>query len=126
MSCSRDADTGLSLPAAVAALDERTRLELEAAAFRGLVAHLQRRTDAQNIDLMNLAGFCRNCLSKWYLGAAREHGLAFDYELAREVVYGMPYDEWKRKFQKDATPEQQRVFEETKPLHAFVSGPRKN
>lgn len=126
MSCSRETDTDLRLPAAVAALDERTRLELEAAAFRGLVAHLQRRTDVQNIDLMNLAGFCRNCLSKWYLGAAKERGLAFDYELAREVVYGMPYDEWKGKFQKDATPEQQRLFEETKPLHAFVSGHQKS
>ncbi len=125
MTCSDTSATGLALPAAVTALDERTRLELEAAAFRGLIAHLQRRTDAQNIDLMNLAGFCRNCLSKWYLGAARERGLAIDYDLAREVVYGMPYDEWKVKFQKDATPEQQRVFEETKPLHAFVSGHNK-
>lgn len=126
MSCSKDADTGLRLPAAVAALDERTRLELEAAAFRGLVAHLQRRTDAQNIDLMNLAGFCRNCLSKWYMGAAKERGLAIDYDLAREVIYGMPYDEWKGKFQKEATTEQQKKFEETKPLHAFVSGHQKS
>jgi hypothetical protein len=122
MSCSRDADGGLRLPAAIAALDERTRLELEAAAFRGLVAHLQRRTDAQNIDLMNLAGFCRNCLSKWYMGAVKDRGLNIDYDLAREVIYGMPYDEWKGKFQKEATPEQQQKFEETKPLHAFVSG----
>lgn len=126
MSCYKDADTGLRLPAAVAALDERTRLELEAAAFRGLVAHLQRRTDAQNIDLMNLAGFCRNCLSKWYMGAAKERGLAIDYDLAREVIYGMPYDEWKGKFQKEATTEQQKKFEETKPLHAFVSGHQKS
>lgn len=126
MSCSRDADSGLRLPAAVAALDERTRLELEAAAFRGLIAHLQRRTDAQNIDLMNLAGFCRNCLSKWYMGAAKERGLNIDYDLAREVVYGMPYDEWKGKFQKEATPEQQKKFEETTPLHAFVSGHKKS
>lgn len=125
MSCSRDADAGLRLPAAVAALDERTRLELEAAAFRGLVAHLQRRTDAQNIDLMNLAGFCRNCLSKWYMGAAKDRGLNIDYDLAREVIYGMPYDEWKGKFQKEATAEQQKKFEETTPLHAFVSGHRK-
>jgi len=122
MTCSETPNAGLKLPAAVAALDERTRLELEAAAFRGLVAHLQRRTDAQNIDFMNLAGFCRNCLSKWYLNAAKERGLTLDYDLAREVVYGMPYDEWKGKFQKEATPEQQRRFEETKPLHAFVSG----
>ncbi len=125
MTCSDTSATGLALPAAVTALDERTRLELEAAAFRGLIAHLQRRTDAQNIDLMNLAGFCRNCLSKWYLGAARERGLAIDYDLAREVVYGMPFETWKGKFQKAATPEQQRVFEETKPLHAFVSGHNK-
>ncbi len=122
MTCSEKPDTGLKLPAAIAALDERTRLELEAAAFRGLIAHLQRRTDAQNIDLMNLAGFCRNCLSKWYLNAAKERGLAVDYDLARELVYGMPYPEWKQRFQQDATPEQQRRFEETTPLHAFVSG----
>jgi hypothetical protein len=122
MPCSEKPDPTLKLPAAIAALDERTRLELEAAAFRGLIAHLQRRTDAQNIDLMNLAGFCRNCLSKWYLNAAKERGLAVDYDLAREVVYGMPYPEWKQRFQQDATPEQQRRFEETTPLHAFVSG----
>ena len=122
MPCSEKPETGLKLPAAIAALDERTRLELEAAAFRGLIAHLQWRTDAQNIDLMNLAGFCRNCLSKWYLNAAKERGLAVDYDLAREVVYGMPYPEWKQRFQQDATAEQQRRFEETTPLHAFVSG----
>jgi hypothetical protein len=122
MPCSETPETGLTLPAVVAALDARTRLELEAAAFRGLVAHLQRRTDVQNIDLMNLAGFCRNCLSKWYLNAANERGLGLDYDLARAVVYGMPYDDWKQEFQQPATPEQQRRFEETKPLHAFVSG----
>lgn len=125
MTCSGTPDTGLPLPAAVAALDERTRLELEAAAFRGLVAHLQRRTDAQNIDLMNLAGFCRNCLSKWYLQAARDRSLAVDYDLAREVVYGMPCDAWKERYQTEASAEQQRRFEETKPLHAFVSGHNK-
>jgi uncharacterized protein len=122
MSCSGTTDNPIVLPPTIDALDERTRLELEAAAFRGLIAHLQRRTDAQNIDLMNLAGFCRNCLSKWYMGAARERGLAIDYDLAREVVYGMPYDAWKGKFQKEATAEQQQKFEDTKPLHAFVSG----
>lgn len=122
MPCSEKPDTSLKLPAAIAALDERTRLELEAAAFHGLIAHLQWRTDAQNIDLMNLAGFCRNCLSKWYMNAAKERGLAVDYDLAREVVYGMPYAEWKQRFQHDATPEQQRRFEETTPRHAFVSG----
>ena len=103
-------------------LDGQTRLELEAAAFRGLVAHLQRRTDAQNIDLMNLAGFCRNCLSKWYLAAAQERGLALDYDEARTVVYGMPYEEWKTKYQRKATPEQLQKFEATTALHAFVSG----
>jgi len=125
MTCSETPDSTLHWPAAVAALDERTRIELEAAAFRGLIAHLQRRTDAQNIDLMNLAGFCRNCLSKWYLNAAKEHGLNLDYDLAREVVYGMPYADWKSRFQSAATPEQQRRFDETKPLHAFVSGHHK-
>lgn len=125
MTCSDQPDIGLKLPTAVAQLDEHSRLELEAAAFRGLVAHLQRRTDTQNIDLMNLAGFCRNCLSKWYLNAAKERGLNIDYDLAREVVYGMPFTEWKKNFQKDATAEQQRRFEETTPLHAFVSGHHK-
>lgn len=125
MSCSKVADNPLALPAAVAALDEQTRLELEAAAFRGLVAHLQRRTDVQNIDLMNLAGFCRNCLSKWYMNAARERGVNVDYDLARELVFGIPYNDWKKKFQKEATPEQQRLFEETTPHHAFVSGHHK-
>ena len=103
-------------------MDKTTRTEIEAAAFRGLVEHLQRRTDVQNIDLMNLAGFCRNCLSKWYMGAAKEHGIEVSYDDARELVYGMPFGEWKAKFQKEATAEQARMFEETKPLHAFVSG----
>lgn len=76
------------------------RTELEAAAFRRLVEHLQSRTDVQNIDLMNLAGFCRNCLSKWYAAAAEERGAAVDLEQAREHVYGMPYAEWKAKYQK--------------------------
>lgn len=102
-------------------MDTKTRTELEAAAFRGLVEHLQRRTDVQNIDLMNLAGFCRNCLSKWYLAAAKERGVAMDYDQAREVVYGMPYEEWRAKYQKEATAEQKRKFEETKPLHARIS-----
>ena len=103
-------------------LDGQTRLELEAAAFRGLVAHLQRRSDVQNIDLMNLAGFCRNCLSKWYLAAAKERGLALDYDAARAVVYGMPFEGWKAKYQQKATPEQLQQFEATTALHAFVSG----
>lgn len=106
-------------------MDKQTRIEIEAAAFRGLVAHLQRRTDAQNIDLMNLAGFCRNCLSKWYLAAARERGVELDYDAAREAVYGMPYTEWRDRYQKEASPVQQQIFEETKPLHAFVSGHQK-
>ena len=103
-------------------MDKKTRTEVEAAAFRGLVEHLQKRTDVQNIDLMNLAGFCRNCLSKWYLAAAREHGVDICDEDAREAVYGMSYGEWKDKFQKKATDEQLKKFEETKPLHAEISG----
>ncbi len=75
-------------------MDAQTRTELEAAAFRQLVAHLRARTDVQNIDLMNLSGFCRNCLSKWYVAAAQEKGIEMDYDLAREIVYGMPYAEW--------------------------------
>jgi len=81
-------------------MDERTRTEIEAAAFRRLVEHLRERTDVQNIDLMELAGFCRNCLSKWYRAAAEERGVDLDYEQAREIVYGMPYEEWKRRYQK--------------------------
>lgn len=81
-------------------MDQQTQTELEAAAFRRLVAHLQERKDVQNIDLMNLAGFCRNCLSKWYLAPAEQQGVAMDYDAAREHVYGMPYDEWKEKYQK--------------------------
>jgi hypothetical protein len=106
-------------------MDEQTRIQLEAAAFRGLVEHLQRRTDVQNIDLMNLAGFCRNCLSKWYLNAAKEHGVEMDYDEARRIIYGMPFDQWKAKYQKEASADQLQQFEETKPLHAFVSGHHK-
>ena len=79
---------------------------IEAAVFRRLVSHLDGRRDVQNIDLMNLAGFCRNCLSKWYAEAAAEHGIKLDKEAAREIVYGMPYDEWKAHYQTEATPEQ--------------------
>jgi uncharacterized protein len=100
-------------------MDDKTRTEIEAAAFRGLVAHLQRRTDVQNIDLMNLAGFCRNCLAKWYMKAAEANGLAMDYEEARTVIYGMPYDDWKERHQRPASTEQLETFEDTKPLHAF-------
>ena len=91
-------------------MDEKTRTELEAAAFRRLVEHLRARTDVQNIDLMNLAGFCRNCLSKWYRAAAEEHGVPLSDPDAREVIYGMPYKEWQARFQREATPEQQARF----------------
>ena len=103
-------------------MDEKTRTELEAAAFRGLVAHLRKRTDVQNIDLMNLAGFCRNCLSKWYAAAAKERGIDMSSDEAREIVYGMPYDEWRAKYQTEATPAQKQKFDETRPLHADISG----
>ncbi|MBD8893789.1 DUF1244 domain-containing protein [Roseibium litorale] len=98
-------------------MDEKTRTELEAAVFRRLVSHLQGRTDVQNIDLMNLAGFCRNCLSNWYKDAADERGLDLDKESARELVYGMPYADWKAKYQSEATPEQKAAFEVNKPSH---------
>lgn len=85
--------------------------KIEAAVFRRLLAHLDERKDVQNIDLMNLSGFCRNCLSKWYMAAAEEAGVDVDYDAARERVYGMPYPEWKEKYQAPATPEQQAAFE---------------
>ena len=91
-------------------MDQKTQTELEAAAFRRLVEHLRERTDVQNIDLMNLAGFCRNCLSKWYRAAAEERGVALSDPQAREIVYGMPYDEWKAKHQKEASADQQGKF----------------
>lgn len=94
-------------------MDKATQTEIEAAAFRRLLEHLDNRKDAQNIDLMILAGFCRNCLAKWYRAAAKERGVEMDYEQAREVVYGEPYDEWKTKHQKKATPEQLAQFEAT-------------
>ena len=81
-------------------MDKQTQTELEAAAFRRLLVHLQERTDVQNIDLMDLAGFCRNCLSKWYLAAAEVKGIDMDYDAAREYIYGMSYAEWKAKYQK--------------------------
>lgn len=96
--------------------------EIEAAAFRGLIEHLQNRTDVQNIDLMNLAGFCRNCLAKWYLAAAKERGLELDYATACEAIYGMPVSEWKAKYQQPASAEQLEQFESSKPLHAKISG----
>ena len=98
-------------------MDDRTRTDLEAAAFRKLVEHFRARPEVQNIDLMNLAGFCRNCLSKWYQAAAEEKGLAVDYEQAREAVYGMPYAEWKKRHQKEATAEQKAAFEKAQIGH---------
>ncbi|WP_119460330.1 DUF1244 domain-containing protein [Rhodospirillaceae bacterium SYSU D60014] len=91
-------------------MDDKTRTELEAAAFRRLVEHFRAHPEVQNIDLMNLAGFCRNCLSKWYRAAAEERGLEMSYDQAREIVYGMPYDEWKAKHQTEATPEQKQAW----------------
>ncbi|MDZ7670648.1 MAG: DUF1244 domain-containing protein [Gammaproteobacteria bacterium] len=87
-------------------LDPSQRTEIEAAVFRRLLEHLDERKDVQNIDLMNLAGFCRNCLSKWYVAACADAGLDVDYEAARERVYGMPYPDWKARYQKEASAEQ--------------------
>ncbi len=94
---------------------EEQQTELEAAAFRRLVSHLRNRADVQNIDLMNLAGFCRNCLSNWYLDAAGEKGLDLTKDESREIVYGMPYDEWKAKNQREASAEKQQAFETNRP-----------
>ncbi|MEM8662829.1 MAG: DUF1244 domain-containing protein [Pseudomonadota bacterium] len=91
-------------------MTDAERTELEAAAFRRLVSHLRERTDVQNIDLMNLSGFCRNCLSRWYAEAAEERGLPVDKEAAREIVYGMPYGEWKERHQTEATDAQKAAF----------------
>ena len=91
-------------------IDPATQTELEAAAFRTLVAHLRARTDVQNIDMMNLAGFCRNCLSGWYQDAAEEKGIDLSKAEAREIVYGMPYDDWKAQHQTEATAEQMERF----------------
>ena len=93
-------------------MDKATQTELEAAAFRRLVQHLREHTEVQNIDLMNLAGFCRNCLSKWYRAAAEDKGIEMDYEKAREIVYGMPYSEWKERYQSEASAEQKEKFNE--------------
>jgi len=92
-------------------MDERAREQLEAAVFRRLVAHLRARTDVQNIDLMTLAGFCRNCLGDWYREAAAEKGISLDKDSARELVYGMPQSEWKKRYQTEVTPEKQAAFE---------------
>lgn len=94
-------------------MDDQTRTEIEAATFRRLVEHLRERTDVQNIDLMNLAGFCRNCLSKWYRAAAAERGAEISDPAAREIVYGMSYDAWKTKYQQEASAEQKQQFVES-------------
>ena len=91
-------------------LNRETRTELEAAVLQTLIQHLHKRSDVQNIDLMNLAGFCRNCLSKWYVAAAREKGIEISMDEARQHIYGMSYEEWKSKYQTEATPEQQAAF----------------
>ena len=96
-------------------IDNRLVTELEAAAFRKLVDHLRGRTDVQNIDMMNLAGFCRNCLANWYQEAANAHGLELSKDGAREVIYGMPFKDWQAKHQKDASPEQKAAFAKSKP-----------
>lgn len=96
-------------------MDEKTIIELEAAAFRRLRDHLRERTDVQNIDLMNLAGFCRNCLSNWYQDAASEKGIEISKQEGREIVYGMPFDEWKSKYQTEATQEQKDLYAKTHP-----------
>ncbi len=95
--------------------DDKTQTELEAAAFRKLVTHLRQRSDVQNIDLMNLAGFCRNCLANWYQEAAADKGATLSKDEAREVVYGEPYKQWQAKHQKEATAEQKAAFEVNKP-----------
>ncbi len=92
-------------------MDNQTRVELEAAAFRTLLEHLDQRKDVQNIDMMNLTGFCRNCLSRWYQEAANARGIEMDKDAAREAIYGMPYDDWKAKYQTEASAEQQAAFD---------------
>jgi uncharacterized protein len=97
--------------------DEKTRVELEAAVYRRLVEHLRKRADVQNIDLMILAGFCRNCLSDWMREAADAKGVSMTKENSREIVYGMPYDEWRTRHQREATPEQLAAFEKSQKEH---------
>ena len=98
-------------------MDDKTRTELEAAAFRRLLEHLRTRTDVANIELMNLAGFCRNCLSNWMKDAADAKGIALTKDESREAVYGMPFDEWKAKYQREATTEQKAAFEKASQKH---------
>jgi hypothetical protein len=99
------------------ATDEQTRTELEAAVYRRLVEHLRARTDVQNIDLMNLAGFCRNCLSNWMKDAADAKGVPMSKDESRKIVYGMPYEEWRAKYQKEASAEQKTAFEKAQASH---------
>ncbi|MBA4783988.1 MAG: DUF1244 domain-containing protein [Rhizobiales bacterium] len=99
-------------------LDPQTQTELEAAAFRRLLDHLRQRTDVQNIDMMNLTGFCRNCLSRWYGDAAEEKGIALSKGDAREIIYGMPYEEWRDQYQTEATAEQSKRFAANPPQHS--------
>jgi hypothetical protein len=98
-------------------MDENTRIALEAAVYRRLVEHLRQRADVQNIDLMNLAGFCRNCLSNWMKDAADAKGVPMSKDESRAIVYGMPYDEWRAKHQKEASPQQKAAFEKSSPGH---------
>jgi hypothetical protein len=105
-------DSALEVP-----MDDKTRTELEAAVYRRLVEHLRARTDVQNIDMMNLAGFCRNCLSNWMKDAADAKGLALSKDESREIVYGMPFDEWRKKYQKEASAEQRAGFEKAAHKH---------
>ena len=95
-------------------IDNKTRLELEAAVYRRLIEHLREKSEVQNIDLMNLADFCRNCLAKWYVAAAEEHDIQLDYEDVRKMIYGMPYKEWKARYQKPLTAEQQAALKNRK------------
>lgn len=97
------------------AIDKQTQTELEAAAFRKLVTHLRGRTDVQNIDLMNLAGFCRNCLSNWYQDAAGEAGITLSKDESREIIYGMPFNEWREKYQTEAGPDKLAAFDQNRP-----------
>jgi len=105
-------------------MDDTTRTNLEAAAWRSFVEHLQIRKDVQNIDLMNLSGFCRNCLYKWLLSAAEDQGVELSKDDAIQAVYGMTIDEWKANHQTKASDEQLKLFEDTKPLHSEISGHR--
>ncbi len=98
-------------------MDDKARIELEAAVYRRLVEHLRSRTDVQNIDMMNLAGFCRNCLSNWMKDAADEKGVTMSKDQSREIVYGMPYEEWRKKHQQEVSPEQKAAFEKSSPKH---------